>query len=427
MYKFYRNGGEKMENVKKNDVAIYNVLVRDLKRQRETIELIASENITSQAVMEAQGSCLTNKYAEGYPGKRYYGGCEIVDVAENLAIERAKKLFNVKFANVQPHSGAQANFAVQLALLKPGDTVMGLDLSHGGHLTHGSPYNISGKWFNIVSYTVNEKTGYINYDEMEKLAIERKPKLIISGGSAYSRIWDWKKINEIAKKTNAYHMADMAHYAGLIAAGIYPSPVEYADVTTTTTHKTLRGPRGGLVLTNSEDIARKINSAVFPGEQGGPLMHVIAAKAVAFGEALKPEFKEYQKQVLANAKKLAEVLEKCGLRIVSGGTDSHVFLVDLRPLNVKGKAAQEALEKAGITLNKNGIPYDPEKPTITSGIRVGSPAVTTRGMKEFEMIRIAESIVKVLKNIDNEKVISEVSADMLNLCREFPIYEGLEY
>ncbi|MCA6070459.1 MAG: serine hydroxymethyltransferase [Endomicrobium sp.] len=416
-----------MENVKKNDVAIYNVLVRDLKRQRETIELIASENITSQAVMEAQGSCLTNKYAEGYPGKRYYGGCEIVDVAENLAIERAKKLFNVKFANVQPHSGAQANFAVQLALLKPGDTVMGLDLSHGGHLTHGSPYNISGKWFNIVSYTVNEKTGYINYDEMEKLAIERKPKLIISGGSAYSRIWDWKKINEIAKKTNAYHMADMAHYAGLIAAGIYPSPVEYADVTTTTTHKTLRGPRGGLVLTNSEDIARKINSAVFPGEQGGPLMHVIAAKAVAFGEALKPEFKEYQKQVLANAKKLAEVLEKCGLRIVSGGTDSHVFLVDLRPLNVKGKAAQEALEKAGITLNKNGIPYDPEKPTITSGIRVGSPAVTTRGMKEFEMIRIAESIVKVLKNIDNEKVISEVSADMLNLCREFPIYEGLEY
>ncbi|MCA6072167.1 MAG: serine hydroxymethyltransferase [Endomicrobium sp.] len=416
-----------MENVKKNDVAIYNVLVRDLKRQRETIELIASENITSQAVMEAQGSCLTNKYAEGYPGKRYYGGCEIVDVAENLAIERAKKLFNVKFANVQPHSGAQANFAVQLALLKPGDTVMGLDLSHGGHLTHGSPYNISGKWFNIVSYTVNEKTGYINYAEMEKLAIERKPKLIISGGSAYSRIWDWKKINEIAKKTNAYHMADMAHYAGLIAAGIYPSPVEYADVTTTTTHKTLRGPRGGLVLTNSEDIARKINSAVFPGEQGGPLMHVIAAKAVAFGEALKPEFKEYQKQVLANAKKLAEVLEKCGLRIVSGGTDSHVFLVDLRPLNVKGKAAQEALEKAGITLNKNGIPYDPEKPTITSGIRVGSPAVTTRGMKEFEMIRIAESIVKVLKNIDNEKVISEVSADMLNLCREFPIYEGLEY
>ncbi|MCA6071641.1 MAG: serine hydroxymethyltransferase [Endomicrobium sp.] len=416
-----------MENVKKNDVEIYNVLVRDLKRQRETIELIASENITSQTVMEAQGSCLTNKYAEGYPGKRYYGGCEIVDVAENLAMERAKKLFNVKFVNVQPHSGAQANFAVQLALLKPGDTIMGLDLSHGGHLTHGSPYNISGKWFNVVSYTVNEETGYINYDEMEKLAIEHKPKLIISGGSAYSRIWDWKRISEIAKKTNAYHMADMAHYAGLIAAGIYPSPVEYADVTTTTTHKTLRGPRGGLILTNSEDIARKINSAVFPGEQGGPLMHVIAAKAVAFGEALKPEFKEYQKQVLANAKKLAEVLEKGGLRIVSGGTDSHVFLVDLRPLNVKGKTAQEALEKAGITLNKNGIPYDPEKPTITSGIRVGSPAVTTRGMKEFEMVRIAESIVKVIKNIDNEKVISEVSADMLNLCREFPIYKGLEY
>ncbi|GHT37088.1 serine hydroxymethyltransferase [Endomicrobiia bacterium] len=416
-----------MENVKKSDSEVYDVLVRELKRQRETIELIASENITSQAVMEAQGSCLTNKYAEGYPGKRYYGGCEIVDMAENLAIERAKKLFNVKFANVQPHSGAQANFAVQLAILKPGDTIMGLDLSHGGHLTHGSPFNISGKWFNIVFYTIDEKTGYINYDEMERLSIEHKPKLLISGASAYSRIWDWKKVNEIAKKASAYHMADMAHYAGLIAAGVYPSPVEYADITTTTTHKTLRGPRGGLILTNNEELAKKINSAVFPGEQGGPLMHVIAAKAVAFGEALKPEFKEYQKQVLANAKKLAEVLENNGLKIVSGGTDSHVFLVDLRPLNVKGKVAQEILEQAGITLNKNGIPYDLEKPTITSGIRIGSPAVTTRGMKESEMIKIAESIVKALKNIGDEKIISEVRADMLKLCHEFPIYKGLEY
>ncbi|MDR3257009.1 MAG: serine hydroxymethyltransferase [Endomicrobium sp.] len=416
-----------MENLKKKDIEIYNVLVRELKRQRETIELIASENITSQAVMETQGSCLTNKYAEGYPGKRYYGGCEFVDIAETVAIERAKKLFNVKFANVQPHSGAQANFAVQLALLKHKDTIMGLSLPHGGHLTHGSPYNVSGKWFNIVSYTVDEKTGCINYDEMEKLALEHKPKLIISGGSAYSRIWNWKRVSEIAKKVGAYHMSDMAHYAGLIVAGVYPSPVEYADITTTTTHKTLRGPRGGLILTNSEALAKKINSAVFPGEQGGPLMHIIAAKAVAFGEALKPEFKEYQKQVLTNAKKLAEVLEKGGLKIVSGGTDSHMFLVDLSPLNVKGKDAQETLEKAGITLNKNGIPYDTEKSTITSGIRIGSPAVTTRGMKESEMVKISEAIVKVLKNINNEKVISEVRVDMLKLCREFPIYKGLEY
>ncbi|MDR3274694.1 MAG: serine hydroxymethyltransferase [Endomicrobium sp.] len=416
-----------MENVKKNDVEIYDALVRELKRQGNTIELIASENITSQAVMEAQGSCFTNKYAEGYPGKRYYGGCEFADVAETIAIERAKKLFNAKFANVQPHSGAQANFAVQLAFLKPGDIILGLNLSHGGHLTHGSPFNVSGKWFNVISYTIDEKTGYINYNEMEKLALEHKPKMIISGGSAYSRIWDWKKISEIAKKVSAYHVSDMAHYAGLIAADVYPSPVEFADITTTTTHKTLRGPRGGLILTNNEDFAKKINSAVFPGEQGGPLMHVIAAKAVAFCEALKPEFKEYQKQVLLNAKKLAETLEKENVKILSGGTDSHVFLVDLRPLNVKGKDAQKVLENAGITLNKNGIPYDPEKPTITSGIRIGSPAVTTRGMKEPEMVKIAESIVKVLKNINNEKLISEVKADMLQLCQKFPIYEKLKY
>jgi glycine hydroxymethyltransferase len=416
-----------MVTLKKNDVEVYDILLKELKRQRETIELIASENITSQAVMEVQGSCLTNKYAEGYPGKRYYGGCEIVDIAETVAIERAKKLFNAKFANVQPHSGAQANFAILLALLRPGDTIMGLNLSHGGHLTHGSFFNVSGKWFNVISYSVKEKTGCIDYNELESLALEHKPKLIISGASAYSRVWDWERISAIAEKIGAYHMADMAHYAGLVAAGIYPSPVEYADITTTTTHKTLRGPRGGLILTNNEELAKKINSAVFPGEQGGPLMHVIAAKAVAFGEALKPEFKEYQKQVLVNAKQLAETLEEGNLKIVSGGTDSHVFLVDLRSLNVNGKNAQDTLEKAGITLNKNGIPYDPEKPAITSGIRVGSPAVTTRCMKEPEMVKIAKAIIKVLKNIDNWEIISEVRADMLKLCQEFPIYKGLEY
>lgn len=415
-----------MENLKQTDSEIYSVLLKELERQKETIELIASENIVSPAVMEAQGSCLTNKYAEGYPGKRYYGGCEIVDMAESAAIERAKKLFNAGFANVQPHSGAQANFAVLVALLKPGDTVMGLNLSHGGHLTHGNPFNVSGKWFNIVAYNVDKKTELIDYEEMEKLTEEHKPKLIISGASAYSRIWDWERIGKLAKKTGAYHMCDMAHYAGLIAAGVYPSPMEYADVVTSTTHKTLRGPRGGLILTNSEEIAKKINSAVFPGAQGGPLMHVIAAKAVAFGEALKPEFKQYQRQVMKNTKKIAETLEKGGLRIVSGGTDSHVFLVDLRPLNVKGKQAQEILEKAAITLNKNGIPYDPEKPTITSGIRIGAPAVTTRGMKEAEMEKIGEGIVKVLKNINDEKIISQVRADMLALCKAFPIYSNLK-
>ncbi|MDR2425705.1 MAG: serine hydroxymethyltransferase [Endomicrobium sp.] len=416
-----------MENLKKTDGEIHSILTKELERQKDTIELIASENIVSQAVMEAQGSCLTNKYAEGYPAKRYYGGCEIVDMAETIAIERAKKLFNVKFVNVQPHSGAQANFAVLLALLKPGDTIMGLNLSHGGHLTHGNPFNVSGKWFNIVAYNVNEETEYIDYKEMEKLAKEHKPKLIISGASAYSRIWDWKRIDETAKNVGAYHMCDMAHYAGLIAAGVYPSPVEYADVITTTTHKTLRGPRGGMILTNSEELSKKFNSAVFPGEQGGPLMHVIAAKAVAFGEALKPEFREYQKQVLANTKKIAETLEKGGLRIVSRGTDSHMFLVDLRPLNVKGKDAQEILEKAGITLNKNGIPYDPEKPTITSGIRIGAPSITTRGMKEPEMAKIGEAIVKVLKNIDDKKVIAEIKSAMTALCKAFPIYSNLKY
>lgn len=416
-----------MRKLEKCDIEVYDALAKELKRQRETVELIASENIVSEMVMQAQGSCLTNKYAEGYPGKRYYGGCEVADIVENLAIERVKKLFNVEFANVQPHSGAQANFAVQLALLKPGDTIMGLSLVHGGHLTHGSPYNVSGKWFNIVAYSVDEKTGLINYDELERLALEHKPKLIISGASAYSRIWDWKRIGEIAKKVEAYHMADIAHYAGLIAVDVYPSPVEYADIITSTTHKTLRGPRGGLILTNNPDIAKKINSAVFPGEQGGPLMHVISAKAVAFGEALKPEFKVYQKQVLANAKKIAQVLENNGLKIVSGGTDSHLFLVDLRPLDVKGNEAQEVLEKVGIALNKNGIPYDPEKPTITSGIRIGSPAVTTRGMKEVEMETIAQCIVKVLKNRNDQKTIEETKNEVLKLCKAFPIYDELGY
>ena len=417
---------EVMNFLKEIDPEVGNAVEKEANRQRRNLELIASENIVSEAVMMAMGTVLTNKYAEGYPGKRYYGGCEIVDMAESAAIERAKKLFNAGFANVQPHSGAQANFAVLVALLKPGDTVMGLNLSHGGHLTHGNPFNVSGKWFNIVAYNVDKKTELIDYEEMEKLTEEHKPKLIISGASAYSRIWDWERIGKLAKKTGAYHMCDMAHYAGLIAAGVYPSPMEYADVVTSTTHKTLRGPRGGLILTNSEEIAKKINSAVFPGAQGGPLMHVIAAKAVAFGEALKPEFKQYQRQVMKNTKKIAETLEKGGLRIVSGGTDSHVFLVDLRPLNVKGKQAQEILEKAAITLNKNGIPYDPEKPTITSGIRIGAPAVTTRGMKEAEMEKIGEGIVKVLKNINDEKIISQVRADMLALCKAFPIYSNLK-
>jgi glycine hydroxymethyltransferase len=416
-----------MKNLRETDTEVLAVLRKELYRQKNTIELIASENIASQSVMEAQGSCLTNKYAEGYPGKRYYGGCEFVDEIETIAIERAKKLFNVKFANVQPHSGAQANFAVFLALAKPGDTILGLNLSHGGHLSHGNPFNVSGKWFNIVSYSVDENTGLINYDEIEKLAKEHKPTIIISGASAYSRVWDWKRIGEISKNSGAYHMCDMAHYAGLIAAGVYPSPVEYADIVATTTHKTLKGPRGGLILTNDETLAKKINSAVFPGEQGGPLMHVIAAKAAAFGEALRPEFKQYQKQVLINAKKLSEILEKGGLKIISGGTDSHVFLVDLRPLNVKGNAAQEVLERAGITLNKNGIPYDTEKPAISSGIRIGSPAVTARGMKELEMVKIAEGIIKVLNRIDDEKTIADVKADMLKLCEDFPIYKDLEY
>jgi glycine hydroxymethyltransferase len=413
-----------MENLKRVDSEIYDLMSKETKRQQENIELIASENLVSRAVLEAQGSILTNKYAEGYPAKRYYGGCEVVDEIETLAIERVKRIFGAKFANVQVHSGSQANFAVFFALLKPGDTVLGLDLSCGGHLTHGSTASVSGKWFDTISYKTDEN-GFIQYDELEKLANKYKPKLIISGGSAYSRVWDWQRIGSIAKKVDAYHMSDMAHYAGLIAAGIYPSPVGFADIITATTHKTLRGPRGGFVLTDDEEIAKKINYAVFPGFQGGPLMHVIAAKAVAFGEALKPEFKVYQKQVVANAKKLADVLSDNGVAIITGGTDSHMFLADLRPLKVTGKNAQETLEKAGITLNKNGIPNDPQKPFITSGIRIGSPAVTSRGMKEPEMEKIALSAAKVLKNIDSAQIISQVRAEMLALCRQFPIYNDI--
>jgi glycine hydroxymethyltransferase len=415
-----------MDKLKEQDREIYDLLCKELKRQSETIELIASENLVSEASLHAQGSVLTNKYAEGYPGKRYYGGCFAVDEVESIAIERAKKLFNAAFANVQPHAGAQANFTVFLSFLKPNDTIMGLDLSHGGHLTHGSATNVSGRWFNNIAYHV-DREGFIQYDEIEKLAKEHKPKLIISGGSSYSRIWDWKKIGEIAHSVGAYHLADIAHYSGLIAAGVYPSPMEYADAVTTTTHKTLRGPRSGLILTNNPDIAKKIDSSVFPGSQGGPLMHIIAAKAVSLAEAMKPEFKEYQKQVLINAKKIAKVLSDSGLKIITGGTDSHMFLVDLRPINVKGNAAQEVLERAGITLNKNGIPYDTEKMTVTSGIRIGSPMTTSRGMKEPQMEKIAQGIINVLKNIGDENVIQKTRADMLALCREFPIYEGLEY
>ncbi len=410
-----------MEDLKKQDAQLFNIIEEEHSRQENTIELIASENHTSKAVMQAQGSVLTNKYAEGYPGKRYYGGCEFVDKVEELAIERAKQLFGCECVNVQPHSGAQANMAAFLSLIKPGDTIMGMDLSHGGHLSHGSPYNFSGKYFNVVAYTVDKEKELIDYDNLEKLAKEHKPKLIVTGASAYSRIWDWEKIREIADSVGAFHMADIAHYAGLIAAGVYPSPVKYADIVTTTTHKTLRGPRGGMIMC-SEKYIKAVNSSVFPGIQGGPLMHIIAAKAAAFKEALEPSFTDYQKQVAANAKVFAKALSEGGLRIVSGGTDCHMFLVDLRPLNVTGKDAQITLEKANITVNKNTIPYDPAKPMISSGIRIGTPAVTTRRMKESEMKQIAGYIIKVLKNINNENVISEVKNEVIGLCKQFPVY-----
>lgn len=411
------------------DPDIFGAIQKEAGRQQREIELIASENIVSKAVLEAQGSVLTNKYAEGYPGKRYYGGCQYVDIVETLAIERAKELFGAKFANVQPNSGSQMNQAVFLALLQPGDTFMGLDLNSGGHLTHGSPVNMSGKWFNVVSYGVRKDDHLLDMEEIERLAHEHKPKLIVAGGTAYSRVWDWKKFREIADAVGAYLMVDMAHIAGLVAGGAHPSPVPHAHVCTSTTHKSLRGPRGGLILTNDEDIAKKINSAVFPGLQGGPLMHVIAAKAVAFGEALRPEFKAYAAAVAANAKMLAQTLQEQGLDIVSGGTDNHLMLVDLRPKNATGKKAEAALGRANITCNKNGIPFDPEKPFVTSGVRLGTPAGTTRGFGLAEFREIGMLITEVLDGLKaanseegNAAVEAAVKAKVIELTSRFPIY-----
>ena len=411
-----------------SDPELYKAIELELGRQRHEIELIASENIVSRAVTEAQGSVLTNKYAEGYPGKRYYGGCQYVDIAENLAIDRAKKLFNCGFANVQPNSGSQANQAVFLALATPGDSFMGLDLAAGGHLTHGSPVNLSGKWFKPIPYTVRKDDNRIDMEQVERLAKEHKPKIIIAGGSGYSRIWDFEAFRKIADSVGAYFMVDMAHFAGLVAAGLHPSPFPHAHVVTTTTHKTLRGPRGGMVLTNDEEIAKKINSAVFPGLQGGPLMHVIAGKAVAFGEALKPEFKAYQQQVKDNARTLAETLVASGLAIVSGGTDNHLMLVDLRPKKITGKAAEAALGRAHITCNKNGIPFDPEKPFVTSGIRLGSPAATSRGFGTAEFKQVGGMIVEVLDGLSakgeegNAATEAAVKEKVHALTAKFPIY-----
>lgn len=406
------------------DPEVFAAVSAELQRQRNKLELIASENFTSLAVMQAQGSVLTNKYAEGYPAKRYYGGCEYVDVAENLAIERAKKIFGAEHANVQPHSGAQANMAVYVALVKPGDTVLGLNLSHGGHLTHGHPMNFSGKYFNIVAMNVRKDTEEIDYDEAAALARQHKPKLIFAGASNYSRVFDWKRLREIADSCGAYLACDVAHYAGLIAAGEYPNPVPYADVVTTTTHKTLRGPRGGLILCK-ENLAKAINSAVFPGVQGGPLMHVIAAKAVCFGEALTPQFKAYQHQVVLNAKALAEALKKRGYRLVAGGTDCHVMCLDLRSKNLTGKVAEAALDKAGITANKNTIPFDPEKPFITSGLRIGTPAVTTRGMKEADMEKVAELIDRAITHHADEAYLAAEAKEVEKFLENFPLYPQL--
>ncbi|NGO50302.1 serine hydroxymethyltransferase [Allomesorhizobium camelthorni] len=414
------------------DPQIFGAIRQELGRQRHEIELIASENIVSRAVLEAQGSIMTNKYAEGYPGKRYYGGCQFVDIAEELAIERAKKLFDCNFANVQPNSGSQMNQAVFLALLQPGDTFMGLDLNSGGHLTHGSPVNMSGKWFKPISYGVRKDDHLLDMDEVARLARENKPKLILAGGTAYSRIWDWKRFREIADEVGAWLMVDMAHIAGLVAGGMHPSPLPHAHVVTTTTHKSLRGPRGGMVLTNDEDIAKKMNSAVFPGLQGGPLMHVIAAKAVAFGEALKPEFKVYAQNIVANAKALADSLKSTGLDIVSGGTDNHLMLVDLRPKNATGKRAEAALGRANITCNKNGIPFDPEKPFVTSGIRLGTPAGTTRGFGAAEFREIGNLIAEVLDGLKaansdegNATVEAAVKQKVVALTERFPLYPYL--
>ena len=410
--------------IQKQDPEVFAAISSELTRQRHKLELIASENFTSLAVMQAQGSVLTNKYAEGYPAKRYYGGCEHVDTVENLAIERAKKIFGAEHANVQPHSGAQANMAVYFALLQPGDTVLGLNLSHGGHLTHGHPMNFSGKLYNIVAMNVRQDTEEIDYEEAARLAKEHKPKLIFAGASNYSRVFDWKKLREIADSCGAYLACDVAHYAGLIAAGEYPNPVPYADVVTTTTHKTLRGPRGGLILCK-ESLAKAINSSVFPGVQGGPLMHVIAAKAVCFGEALTPQFKAYQHQVMLNAKALAKALQEKGYRLVAGGTDSHVMCLDLRAMGITGKVAEAALDKAGITANKNTIPFDPENPFVTSGLRIGTPAVTTRGMKEEDMAQVAEFIDRAITHHEDEAYLANVAKEVENFLEKYPLYPSL--
>ncbi|PLS23400.1 serine hydroxymethyltransferase [Neptunicoccus cionae] len=426
-----RDAGFFTESLSTRDPELFGAITDELGRQRDEIELIASENIVSKAVMEAQGSVMTNKYAEGYPGRRYYGGCQYVDVAENLAIDRAKQLFGCEFANVQPNSGSQANQGVFQALLTPGDTILGMSLDAGGHLTHGAKPNQSGKWFNAIQYGVRKQDNLLDYDQVQSLADEHKPKMIIAGGSAIPRQIDFAKMREIADSVGAYLMVDMAHFAGLVAGGEHPSPFPHAHVATTTTHKTLRGPRGGMILTNDETIAKKVNSAIFPGIQGGPLMHVIAGKAVAFGEALRPEFKSYQKQVVANAKALADQLMKGGLDIVTGGTDTHVMLVDLRPKGVTGNITDKALGRAHITANKNGIPFDPEKPTVTSGIRLGTPAGTTRGFGEAEFREIGDMIIEVVDGLaangedGNAEVEAAVRAKVADLCKRFPLYDDL--
>ena len=415
-----------VHDLQKEDNEIFYAIKKELERQQNQIELIASENIVSKAVLEAQGSILTNKYAEGYSARRYYGGCEFVDIVENLAVERAKKLFNASFANVQPHSGSQANTAVYIALLQPNDTIMGMSLDAGGHLTHGSKVSFSGKWLNSVQYGVRQEDGVIDYDAVECLALENKPKLIIAGGSAYPRQIDFARFRSICDKIGAYLMVDMAHFAGLVAGGAHPNPLQWADVVTTTTHKTLRGPRGGMILTNNPDIAKKIDSAIFPGTQGGPLMHVIAAKAVCFKENLTSEFKNYAFQVIKNAQTMGEVLKSRGLDLVSGGTDTHLLLVDLRPKGLKGNVVAEALEAAHMTCNKNAIPFDPEKPKITSGIRLGTPAGTTRGFKEKEFEQIAHWIADVMDALvegKSEQVISDVKQKVITMCQQFPIYD----
>jgi len=412
-------------NIADYDQDLWQAIKQEEKRQEEHIELIASENYASPRVMEAQGTVLTNKYAEGYPHKRYYGGCEYVDIAEELAINRAKELFGADYANVQPHSGSQANAAVYLALLNPGDTVLGMSLAHGGHLTHGAKVSFSGKLFNAVQYGIDDVSGEINYDEVEAMAVEHKPKMIIAGFSAYSRIVDWQRFREIADKVGAYLMVDMAHVAGLVAAGVYPSPVNIADVTTTTTHKTLRGPRGGMILAKSNpEIEKKLNSMVFPGTQGGPLMHVIAAKAVAFKEAMEPEYKTYQQQVVKNAKIMAARIQERGYKVISHGTDNHLILMDLQDKGLTGKAAEAALQSANITTNKNSVPNDPQSPFVTSGIRLGTPAMTTRGFKDAESILVANWICDILDDLSNQETISRVKAEAAELCARFPVYSA---